>query len=203
MRGELVVEPIPPVRLERVLAEAERSRPDLAESQAALLESQRRYAQARAEARPDIILGPRVQNALGETGDRVGARCPSICPCSTGIKGGLPRAPQWSALGLPCSRPRKSTRSATWQRPILELQAAQTRLDYHRTHVQSIVEQTEAAIRGADADKVFAPDQVSELMEQLSRMRVEQLELRYLHTRLRTRLEILLGCSLEDLQEAG
>jgi hypothetical protein len=37
-------------------------------------------------------------------------------------------------------------------------------------------------------------------MEQLVKMRVEQLELRYLHMRLRTRLEILRGCALEDLQ---
>jgi hypothetical protein len=85
----------------------------------------------------------------------------------------------------------------------VELQDAQTRLDFHSLHVQPIVEQTEAAIRSADADKVLAPDQISELLEQVVRMRVEELELRYLHTRLRTRLEILLGCPLEDLHEAG
>jgi hypothetical protein len=75
-------------------------------------------------------------------------------------------------------------------------------LDYLRTHVQPLVEQAESTIRGTTADKVLAPGQISELMEQLARMRVEELDLRYLHARLRMRLELLLGCPLEDLQDA-
>ena len=85
----------------------------------------------------------------------------------------------------------------------VELQAIQTRLDYYRTHLQPVAEQTETAIRDAAAETVRALGQISLLMEQLARMRVEELDLRYQHARLRTRLEVLLGCPLEDLQEAG
>ena len=203
MRGELVVEPLPAVPLECLLAEAERSRPDLAESRAAVLESQRRLAQARAEARPDVVFGPRVQNELGETGDRVGARMSIDLPLFDRNQGGI-------AETAAVVRTRCAMLDATEINTLsdvaaayLELQAAQTQLDYHRTRVQPIVEQTECAVRGAAADTVLAPGQISELMEQLARMRVEQLDLRYLHTRLRMRLEILLGCPLDDLSEAS
>ncbi len=203
MRGELIVRAIPSIRLERLLAEAERSRPDLAESRATVLESQRRYSQACAEARPDVDLGPRVHNSLGETDDRVGARLAIDLPLFDRNQGRI-------AENAAMIRTRRAMLDATEINTLsdvaaayVELQAAQTQLDYHRAHVQPFVEQAEAAIRGTAADKVLAPGQISELMEQLARMRVEQLELRYVHTRLRMRLELLLGCPLEDFQDAG
>jgi cobalt-zinc-cadmium efflux system outer membrane protein len=203
MRGALVVEPIPSIRLERLLAEAERSRPELAESRAALLESQRLHAQARAEARPDLVFGPRVRDDLGPVGDRVGARIAMDVPVFDRNQGRITeRAAMVRTQGAILDLTQVNTLSDV-AAAYVELQDAQTRLDFHSLHVQPIVEQTEAAIRSADADKVLAPDQISELLEQVVRMRVEELELRYLHTRLRTRLEILLGCPLEDLHEAG
>jgi cobalt-zinc-cadmium efflux system outer membrane protein len=203
MRGELPVKAIPPLRLERLLAEAERSRPELAESRAAVVESQQRYGQARAEAIPDLVLGPRVRDTLGATGDRVGARVAVDLPLFDRNQGRI--AESAAMIGTRCAMldATEINSLSDVAAAYLELQAAQTQLDYYRTHVQPVVEQTEAVIRAVAPENVLAPGQVSELLEQLARTRVEQLDLRYLHARLRTRLEVLLGRPLEDLQEAG
>jgi cobalt-zinc-cadmium efflux system outer membrane protein len=203
MRGDLVVKTIPPLRLESLLVEAERSRPELAESRAAVLESQRRYGQARAEARPDIDFGPRMHDTLGATGDQLGARVAVDLPLFDRNQGRI--AESAATVGTRCAMLDATTINTLSDvaAAYVELQAIQTRLDYYRTHAQLVVEQTEAVIRDPAAEKVLAPGQVSQMMEQLARMRVEQLDLRYLHTRLRTRLEVLLGRPLEDLQEGG
>jgi cobalt-zinc-cadmium efflux system outer membrane protein len=203
LRGELVVEPIPSLRLESLLAAAERSRPDLSESRAAVLESQRRYAQARAEARPDVVFGPRMQNELGEKGDRVGARMSVNLPLFDRNQGGIAESAAWVRTRCAMLDAMEINTLSDVAAAYVELQAAQTQLEYHRTHVRAIVVETESAIRGAAAETVLAPGQLSELMEQLARMRVEELNLRYNHTRLRMRLEILVGCPLENLPEAG
>ncbi len=42
-------------------------------------------------------------------------------------------------------------------------------------------------------------NEVADLLDAVARMRLNDLELRYEHQRLRTRLELLLQCSLQDL----
>lgn len=200
LRGELVVKPIPAIPLELLLAEAARCRPELAESRAALLESQRRHSLACAEARPDVVFGPRVHNELGQPDDRVGARLSVDVPLFDRNQGQIAE----TAADI---RTRCAILDATEINTLndvaeafVQLQAAQRQLDYHRTHVKPLVEQTETAVSNAAAEKVLAPVQLSELMEQLVQMRLEQLELRYLHARLRLQLELLLGFPLESLQ---
>ncbi len=203
LRGKLDYQPIPALQLERVLAEAERCRPELAESRAALLESQRLLAVATAEARPDIVIGPRVREDLGPSGDRVGARLSVDIPVFDRNQGRI--AERAALIHTQCAMV-EVTQIGTLNdvaATYLQLRDSQTRLEYHQGQVQPIVSQTEAALQAADVGKTLQPDQVSGLLEQLGRMRMEQLELRYLHMRLRTRLEILLGCPLDALQEVG
>lgn len=199
MQGELRVEPLPALPLERVLAAAESSRPDLAASRAALLESQRLHAQARAEARPDLEFGPRMQNNLGETGDRLGARLSVDLPLFDRNQGDIAE----SAAAVRTQRAMLQATEVNTLNDVaaayLELRNAQMRWDFHHTHVQPLIEQSHAAIRDAAAGKVLAPADVSQLLEQMAAMQVQQLELRYVHVRLRTRLEILLGCPLDEI----
>jgi hypothetical protein len=81
-----------------------------------------------------------------------------------------------------------------------ELRAIQARLEYYQRHVAPVLEQTEATIRDASVEKVLDPGRTADLLQRLVKMRLEHLDLRYLHARLRTRLEILLGRPLEELQ---
>lgn len=200
LRGELDFQPVPTLPLERVLAEAERCRPELAESRVAVLESQRLLAAATAEARPDIILGPRIRENLGPSGDRVGARMSVDLPVFDRNQGRI--AERAALVHTQCAM-LEVTQINTLNNvaaTYLQLLDAQARLEFHQRQVEPIVTQSESTLQSPDASTALQPDQVSELFEQLARMRVEQLELRYLHTRLRTRLEILVGCPLDALQ---
>jgi outer membrane protein TolC len=85
----------------------------------------------------------------------------------------------------------------------LDLQDVQSRSEYYRTQVRPLAGRTEAALRQAFKDLVITPYELNELLESLARMRLSDLELRYQHQRLRTRLEILLECELSRLEGAG
>jgi cobalt-zinc-cadmium efflux system outer membrane protein len=203
LRGELDFQAVPTIPLERLLAEAERCRPELAESRAALLESQRLLAAATAEARPDIVLGPRVREDLGPSGDRVGARFSVDVPVFDRNQGRI--AERTALIHTQCAM-FEVTQINTLNdvaATYLQVLDTQTWLEFHHRQVQPIVTQTESTLQAPDVTPLLLPDQVSELFEQLGRMRVEQLELRYLHTRLRTRLEILVGCPLDALQDVS
>ena len=105
--------------------------------------------------------------------------CPSIYPYSTGIKAGLRKALRWSGLAARCSTPRKSTRSAMWRRPTWSCKPLRRNSTTTARTSSRLSWRRRVAIRGAAAETVLAPDQISELMEQLARMRVEELNLRY------------------------
>ena len=204
MRGELVVETIPSIRLERLLAEADddvgriwpNRGPPCSRVSGDIPKPVPRPGRTSTSAR-----GCTTRWGSRTTGS--GHAWPSIFPCSIGIKAGLRKTRRMIRTRCAMLDATEINTLSDVAAAYVELQAAQTQLDYHRTHVQPFVEQAEAAIRGTAADKVLAPGQISELMEQLARMRVEQLDLRYLHTRLRMRLELLLGRPLEDFQDAG
>ncbi len=170
--------------------------------QAALAQESGGPAAATAEARPDLVIGPRVREDLGPSGDRVGARLSVDLPVFDRNQGRI--AERAALIHTQCAMV-EVTQINTLNdvaATYLQLLDAQTRLDYHQHQVQPIVVQTEAVLQSADVGKTLQPDQASGLLEQLERMRLEQLELRYLHTRLRTRLEILVGCPLDALQDS-
>ncbi len=203
LQGTLPVTPIPAIDLSELLAVAASQAPELAESRAALLESQRRHSQACAEARPDIEIGPRVHNELGRPDDRVGARLSVDLPLFDRNQGQI-------AESAAVVRTRRAMLDAVEINTLsdvaeayLRLQAAQRQLEYCRLELEPLVQRSEAVVRGAAADTVLAPVQLSELLQQVVQMRIEQLDLRYVHARLRMQLELLLGCRLESLAEAA
>jgi cobalt-zinc-cadmium efflux system outer membrane protein len=203
MTGDLSVIPVPPVELGRLLAEARQSRPELAQSQAAAWEAERLLALARAQAKPDIGLGPRMNDVLGATGDRVGARFEVDVPVFDRNQGGI--AESAANLRTRCALVDLTELNtlADVAAAYLELRAIQRRLEYFHGHVEPVLQKTEATIRDASAEKVLDPGRTADLLQRLVRMRLEHLELRYLHARLRTRLEILIGRPLDELEGDG
>ena len=75
----------------------------------------------------------------------------------------------------------------------------QARSDYYRTQVRPLAERTATALREAFQDRAITAYELNDLLESLARMELSDLELRYEHQRLRTRLEILLECRLSQL----
>lgn len=200
MVGGLEVRTVPPVELGRLLAEAEKSRPELAESRTAAWEAERLLALARAEARPDITLGPRFRDVLRATGDELGARFAVDLPLFDRNQGGI--AESAATLRTRCALVDVAELNTLGDvaAAYLELSAIQGRLEYYQRHVAPVLEQTEATIRDASVEKVLDPGRTADLLQRLVKMRLEHLDLRYFHARLRTRLEILLGRPLEELQ---
>jgi hypothetical protein len=80
-----------------------------------------------------------------------------------------------------------------------ELQDSQNRAEYFKTRIQPLAEQTDNALRSAFADRNVSAYELTKLMETLGRMKLNDLELRHLHYRLRTRLELLLECRISEL----
>jgi cobalt-zinc-cadmium efflux system outer membrane protein len=201
VQGQLDVEAIPPVPLEKVLAQAERSRPELAESRAALRESQQRLAVAEADARPDIVLGARLRTTLGERGNDMGGRFETDVPVFDRNQGRIAEGAAMVGTSRAMVDVTKIATLSDVAAAYLELRATQSRLELYQTHVRPAAEDAEKTIREARAEEVLTPSRISELLEQLVRVRVQHLDLRYRHDRLRTRLEILLGRPLRELQE--
>lgn len=81
----------------------------------------------------------------------------------------------------------------------LALQEVRARWDYFQRHIRPLIEQTEGVIRDALHDRDMPANEIVDVLEGLARMRLNDLELRYQHQRLRTQLELLLQCPLADL----
>jgi len=203
VQGRLAVQPVPAVPLEALLVEAEASRPDLAESRATVLESQRELDLARAEARPDIVFGPRVHDVLSDTGDRVGARVAVDVPLFDRNQGVIAERAAQVRTGCALLDVTEISTLSDVAAAYAEIQAIQARLGYHEAHIRPMLAQTEATIRDASVEKVLDPGRAAELLERLAKMRLEELDLRYRHASLRTRLEILLGRPLDASPGGG
>ncbi len=203
VQGDLAVKPVPPVPLETLLAEAEKSRPELAESRAAVLENQRQLALARAEARPDVAVGPRFQDVLGATGDELGGRIAVDLPLFDRKQGRIAESAARLGTGLAMLDASEITTLSDVASAYAELKAVQLRLDYYDTHVEPVLQETEKTLLESPPEKTLDPGRTVGLLEQITKMRLEHLNLRYQHARLRTRLEIFLGRTLEELRESG
>lgn len=203
LRGKLAFRPVPAVPLDRLLAAAQQSRPELAESRAALLESQQQVAVARAEARPDIGFGPRFRDVLGATGDVVGARISLDVPLFDRNQGRIAEAAALARTQSAMLDVAEIGSLSDVASMYAELCAAQSRLDFYQVHVEPMLAEIEETIRQGGAERVLDPGRTAELLEQLVRMRLEYLDLRYLHARLRMKLEILLGESLDQFAGGG
>jgi len=197
--GELPFEPFVPVALDQVLDAARASRPELAEAGAALSESHRQLELARAEAKPDIAVGPRYEDRLGDGNDSMGARLDIDLPLFDRNQGAIyERAAQTRARGAMVEAVEINTLGDV-ARAYVRLVSLQSRLNYYQSQVTPVVERTHATLDSPDTRRALPADQASDLLRSLLQLRLEQLQLRYDYNRLRRRLEIFLGRRVDEL----
>ncbi|MGA2064328.1 MAG: TolC family protein [Thermoguttaceae bacterium] len=204
IEGSLLVEPLRFAPLPAVLARAAQVAPQLAESRAVVQRSSQQLALQKWMAVPDVAIGPQLRGDLeSPSEERLAARVEVDLPIFDRNQGHIAEA----AADLRKNSARDDLMQVATLNDVaalyLDLQDVQSRSEYYRTQVRPLAGRTEAALRQAFKDLVITPYELNELLESLARMRLSDLELRYQHQRLRTRLEILLECELSRLEGAG
>ena len=201
VKGRLAAPPIDVVPLEVVLAQALTVRPELAETRAAVNESQWRVALARASAIPNLEIGPRFQTDIGAWNDRVGARVAFDVPLFDRKQGDI--AEQQALLQTNCALRDLSELNSLGDvaAAYCELVPLRAMLDYYEKEVLPLAHSTEEAILKAYEAKTIEAIEVSDLQRKFGRMRLNYLDLRYRYNQLLVRLELLLGRKLSDLAQ--
>lgn len=203
MTGQLVARPVPSLSLDQVVAVARQVRPDLAESRAAIDQGQRELALARALAVPDLTLQLRYRDTIDDPNDSLGVRFAFPLPIFDRNQGGIAQSRAqivraFAQLGVTELSTLGDIASA-----YTLLKTAQERLAFLTEKVLPLADRAEKAVRRSyEAGDINAPE-LSLQLRRLLEIRQEELEVRYLHVQLRTRLEIALGCSLAGLGEIG
>lgn len=197
--GELAFEPFEAVPLEQVLAQARASRPELPEARAALSESCRELALARAEAKPDIGIGPRYEDHLGDGNDSAGARLDIELPLFDRNQGAIGESAGLARAAGAMVKVAELNTLGDVAREYVRLLSLQSWLDHYQSQVMPIVARTQAALAEEEARRALPADQASDILRAVIRLRLDELRLRYEYNLARRRLEIFLGQGLEDL----
>jgi cobalt-zinc-cadmium efflux system outer membrane protein len=200
MRGQPAVKRQDFAPLEQVLARARQVAPELAQSQAAIETARWQVELERWNAVPDLNLGPRVRNSLsGNDENAVGARLAVDLPLFDKNQGRIAE----SAAEV---RRRHAVYDLVQVQTLgdvtaqyAEIQDVQSRWEYYRAEVRPLIRQTKEAIRESLEDNTVEAYELTRMLESLANMELKDLENRYQHQRLRTRLEIFLECPLRDL----
>jgi cobalt-zinc-cadmium efflux system outer membrane protein len=204
MSGQLLAAPVPDVPLERIVAEAAQTRPELAGARAAVNEAQWQLELARAKAVPDVGMGPRFATRRGHETDEVGvpsqndqnsvgARFQVDLPIFNRNQGGIAEsASQLRANGARLDFTRLTTLNDV-AAAYVELMSLRSHLNYYESQVVPLATQTEAMILEAYKDRAIDPVQVSDLQQKFAQMRLNYLDLRYRYNQLLLQLEIFLG----------
>ena len=200
VEGRLTAEPLVFSPLPAVLSRAGRTAPELAQSCGAIQESRQQNALERWKAVPDLSIGPRLQNDLsGSPNDRFGGRVQVDVPIFNRNQGNI--AETAADIQTNCAK-YDMIRVATLNDVASlyrELQDVQSRAEYYRARIQPLAEQTEQALRAAFEDRAVTAYELTDLLGSLARIKLNDLDLRHEHQRLRTRLELLLECPLSAI----
>ena len=142
---------------------------------------------------PDVSVGVRTREEFGETEEnRLGGRLQVDLPFFDRNQGRIAE----SAAEIAISTANRDVVEVATLNDVaslyLSLQEAQSSADYYRLQVQPLMEQTETALREAFQDLAVNAYELAELLQTAARMRLDDLDVRYQHQRLRTRLELLL-----------
>ena len=178
--------------LETLLAVAQ-SRPEVAAARAAVTESQWQLALARAEAVPDLEIGPRGQTVIGRWDDTAGGRVQFDVPLFNRNQGGIAESSasiRASRAGLEAAELRTLNDVAAAHAELMPLRS---RLDYYEKHVVPLAASTEAMILEVYKNRAIEAVQVSELQQKFAKMRLSHLELRYRYNQVLMQLELFLG----------
>ena len=203
VRGQLVFDSAPLLPLDTVLAAARRSKPELEEVRAALSESRRQHELAHAEAIPDPEMGPRYQDSLGEANDEIGARFNIDLPIFDRNQGGiLETAAQVRANRAMLDAAELAVLSDMTSL-YMELQSIRSTLGFYETRGMQLVDYCDDLLSKPDIRRTISEKQASEIVEELLKLRVRELELRYQYVRLLGRLQLVLGCQITQSHTPG
>jgi cobalt-zinc-cadmium efflux system outer membrane protein len=197
--GSLTVEYLPQVPLETVLHVARQVRPELARAGVDVVRRRHELALSKANSVPDFQIGPRYGESFDDPNDTAGMRFSTDLPVFDVNQGGVcTSAAELRRTGALFDVAEITTLNDVAS-SYVQLAPIESRLNYFDEYVLPLTERAEEAIRQAQASNVIDPLQLSQQLRTLSRLRLSHLELRYLHTRIRTRLELLLGRPLNEL----
>ncbi len=200
--GQVSVEPLLFPPLPEVLAQACQAAPQLAQSAAAIEESRERHALERAKAVPDLSVGVRARESLsGAEADQLGGRLQVDLPIFDRNQGRIAE----SAAEIEISSAKHDVLEISTLDGVaslyLSLQKAQSSAEFYSLHVRPLAAETEAAVREAFQSSAVNAFELAELLETVARVRLEDLDVRYQHQRLRARLELLLERPLPRFAE--
>jgi hypothetical protein len=189
----------PKISLETLFAAVRDNRPEIAEARAAIAQSRRERDLEMANAVPDIEVGPRFSDEFRDTGDSMGARVQFDLPIFNRNQGAI--AEKDATIGVNQATLR-ATEMATLNdvaAAYAELEPMQLRLEYYRDKVPVLAKEAEEAIRGAFETGMIDSNKMVNEQQRLGKLKIEHLNLRYQYNRLRARIELYAGRSLEQL----
>ena len=201
IEGRLVVDPTPLLPLGTVLAIARECRPELAEARVALSESRCLHALAHAEAKPDLVMGPRYQDPLGEDADTIGMRFNMDLPLFDRNQGEIQETAAEIQAGRALQKVAELNSLGDVAEAHMELTSLLTSVRFYNTQVTELIERNEALLRDPDVRGGITAPQILDIQQELAKMRLRHLELRYRCHRLVGRLELFLGQRITERRE--
>lgn len=199
VRATLPDTPAPRIRLETLLAAVRENRPEIAEARLAIAEARRKRAQAEAEAIPDLEVGPRFNDTFDRPEDSLGSRWQFDLPIFDRNQGGVAEADATYQLNQANLRVTQMTTLNQVVAAYAELEPMQRKLEEYRDRIPRLARQAEAAIANAFEVGNIDANKMANEQQRLGKLRIEHLNLRYQYNRVRAKIELYAGRSLEQL----
>lgn len=198
LSGALCYARTEPLDLPSVIATVQSRRPRLAAAQANAARSGHAYQLARAEAWPDLEIGPRFQGDTDGPEDRLGGRFAMDVPIFDRNQGRIAEAEAaWRASRDLLADARRNS-EADVATAFHALTALQRSLVYYSETVAPTMEKLRSQLAEMEAKKAVEGYQAIELRQRLLRMEMEHLERLARYSRLLVRLELWVGRPLTD-----
>jgi cobalt-zinc-cadmium efflux system outer membrane protein len=183
--------------LDALLAEVVQVRPELAQAETAIAKSRRDIAAAQASAIPDIELGPRYGTELGEQQDTLGIRFGMDLPWFDRKQGDIYEAASQARVNEALRDEVRLTSLHDVADAFLQLRPIEAALAQYDERILPLVRRTEELLHDPQASQALDPVEISDQLRKLVKIKLKQLELRYQHNLIRTKLELLLGRALQ------
>jgi cobalt-zinc-cadmium efflux system outer membrane protein len=191
--GALQAQPLDPLPLDVLLAEAVRVRPDLARAESAIAQSRRQVRAAIASGVPDIEIGPLYSAELDGENESLGFRFGTDLPWFDRAQGDVYEA-------ISQTRANEALRDEVRMMSLhdvadayLQLRPIELGVNQYEQKILPLARRTEELLRDPEATRALGPVDIANEIRKLGQLRLKHLELRYQHTLIRTKLELLLG----------
>lgn len=187
-----------PIDLPGMIAAVQSRRPRLSAAVANAARSGHAYQLARAEAWPDLEIGPRFQGDTDGPEDRLGARFAMDVPIFDRNQGRIAEAEAaWKASRDLLADARRNS-EADVATAFHALAALQRSLDYYSETVAPTMEKLRSQLADLEAKKAIEGHQAIELRQRLLRIEMDHLERLARYSRLLVRIELWVGRPLTD-----